>query len=355
MTLYKRVDGRIRDDVFTTAIPPDYIVSPLNRFSFTGSALQLERDNVEDVRALVDLSGPCAIEVTADYTPTETGDTGGLLLFASASQTSEFLEYVDESIVQTVSRWRTKSVNGKDWDFFADNGSGFSFVDSVLEFQAKKAGVVLKKGNGAGFVPLQLRRVTITTSDTLLVANASNGMTVELLNESSTVVASTVSQNGMASLLMPNLLVTGKLRIKNGATLIEEVAGTFAGGDRYDVGSALRIVKDSVTKEEFSIADLTDLGAMVNGVLEKKLFLFNPSGASAVNVNLSIIAYSSAFGHQWADLAKDNSGAPGAYGDLITYTSVAGNAVIPFWIRVTQGTGYTGFDPLRFTLELQHV
>lgn len=355
MTLYKRLDGRIRDDSFTTAVPSGYVVSPLTRYELTGTALKMNRDSVDDVRVLVDLPGPCAIEVTANYTPSEVGDSGGLILFADAGKTSEFLEQVDNGVAQTVSRWRTKSDDGKDWDFYADSGSGFNFIDSVLEFEPKKVGVVLKKGNGAGFVPLLLQRITITASDTLIVANVSAGMTVELLDESNAVVVSASPQNSVVSLLLPRLLVTGKLRIKNGSTLIEEVSGTFAGGDRYDVGSALKIIKDPTTKEEFSVTDLTDIGVMTNGVLTKKLYLYNPSGAAANNVNLLITAYNALFGYQWADVAKDVSGVAGAYGDIISYTTIAGNASVAFWLRVVQGSDYTGLDPLRFYLELQHV
>lgn len=355
MSLFKRIDGRVRDDVFTNTIPSGYIVSPLNRFSLTGTALELQHDNLDDVLVLVDITGACAVEVTADYTPTEVNDNGGLILFNNATQTSEFLERVDAATAQTVSRWRTKSTNGKDWDFYADSGNGFNFIDSALEFTPKKAGVVLKKGTGAGFVPLSLKRITITTGDTLLVGNVTDGQTVELLDDKNAVVASSVVVNGLASLMMPRLLVTGKLRVKSGSTVVEELSGTFAGGDRYDGGASLKIVKDATTKEELSVTDLSDLGLMVNGVLQKKLYLYNPSSTAALSVNVSIAAYTTAFGYQWADVAKDASGSADTYGDVINYPSVAAGATVAFWIRVVQGSDYSGLDPLKFNIELQHA
>lgn len=355
MSLFKRIDGRVRDDVFTNTIPNGYIVSPLNRFSMTGSALELQHDNLDDSFILVDIPGACAIEISADYTPTETNDSGGLILFGNAVQTSEFLERADASTTQKVARWRTKSMNGKDWDFYADSGNGFNFIDSSLEFAPKKAGVVLKKGTGAGFVSLSLKRITITASDSILVGNLGDGQIVELIDETNAVAASSVVVNGLASLMMPRLIISGKLRVKNGNTLVEEISGTFAGGDRYDGGASLKIIKDVTTKEELSVTDLSDLGLMINGVLQKKMYVYNPSSTAALSVNVSIVSYATAFGHQWADVAKDVNGIAGTYSDTINHTSIAPGASIPFWIRVTQGSDYSGLDPLKLNIEIQHA
>lgn len=355
MTLYKRIDGRIRDDVFSTTIPPGYIISPLNRYSFTGTALQLQHDNLDDVRVLVDIAGPCAVEITADYTPTVASDTGGLILFSDSAKTAEFLERSDTSINQTVSRWRVMSANGSDWDFYSDSGNGFNFIDSTLGFTPKKIGTVLKKGNGTGFLPLNLKRITMTLSDRLLVVNVGDGMTVELLDDTNTLVTSAIALNGVVSLVMPRLLIQGKIRIKNGSTIVEEVSGLFAGGDRYDSGSTLKILVDATTKEELKTTDLTDIGLMLNGILQKKLYLYNPSSTAALNATIAIDAYNSKFGYQWADIARDVSGSAGTYVDEINYTTLTAGQIIPFWLRVVQASDYDGFDPLQFVLDLQHV
>ncbi|WP_218274852.1 hypothetical protein, partial [Pseudomonas sp. GP01-A3] len=55
--------------------------SPPGRYSIQNGGLQLEHDNNEDTLALVTINEPCAIEITADYNPTETTDKGGLILF----------------------------------------------------------------------------------------------------------------------------------------------------------------------------------------------------------------------------------------------------------------------------------
>lgn len=355
MTLYKRIDGRIRDDVFSNTIPPGYIISPLNRYSFTGTALQLQHDNLDDVRVMVDLTGPCAVEITADYNPTVASDTGGLILFSDSTRTAEFLERADTTISQTVSRWRVSSGNGVDWDFYSDSGNGFNFIDSTLGFTPKKIGAVLKKGNGAGFLPLNLKRITMTLSDRLLVANVADGLTVELLDDTNALVTSAIALNGVVSLVMPHLLVQGKIRVKNGNSVVEEVSGLFAGGDRYDSGSTLKILTDATTKEELKTTDLTDIGLMLNGILQKKLYLYNPSSTIALNATISIDAYNSMFGYQWADIARDVSGNAGTYVDEINYSTLAAGQIIPFWLRVVQASDYDGFDPLQFVLDLQHV
>lgn len=355
MSLYKRIDGRIRDDVFTNTIPAGYIVSPLNRYTLTGSALQLQHDNIEDVRVLTDVPGICAIEITTDYTPKETGDAGGLILFRDAESTAEFLERSDSSTTQTVARWRAVSNQTNDWDFYSDSGGGFNFTDSLIGFIPKKIGIVLKKGIGNGYVPMDLKRITITAGDRLTVANLTDGVTVELLDEANAILASSIAYKGVVSLAMSRLLVQGKLRIKNGTTVVEELSALFAGGDRYDSGANLKIIVDPTTKEELSRTELTDLGQMTNGILQKKYYLYNPTTSTALNATVAIQAYSDKFGWQWADIARDMSNTPGTYYDEINYPSVAAGAVIPFWIRVVQSSGYDGFDPLKFIFDLSHI
>ncbi|WP_248499809.1 hypothetical protein [Staphylococcus aureus] len=355
MTLHLRETGLIRDDTYAGGLPSGYVSSPAGRVLLDSGNLRLDHDNNEDTRVLAPISGACAVEVLADYTPTEQNDNGGLVLFAASDSVVEFLEKPDASVTTNVSRWKTRSLNGKDWDLFADSGTGYSFVDTAAEFVPTKVGAVLKKGTGAGFVPLKLQRITITKSDVLSIGNLSAGLTVELLDASNAVVASVTTTSNTATLNMPSLVVTGKLRIKNGATVTMEVSATFYGGDRYDSGSTLKIVLDNVTKPELSTTTLTDIGLMASGQLVKKLYIYNPGGAPVNSVTLTVVQWAAKFGYQWVDVALDVSGAPGTYGDVISYTSIAAGAVIPFWIRVTQGNDYDGFEALQYALDLAHV
>lgn len=355
MTLYLRETGLIRNDTFAGGIPAGYVVSPSNRVTGQSGKLRLDHDNIEDTRALVSITGACAVEIVADYTPLEANDEGGLILFANSTEVVEFVEQQTNAVSTTVSKWKTRSANGKDWDLFADSGTGYSFVDTAAEFVPTKIGAVLKKGTASGFVPLLLERLTITKSDTITVGNLAAGLTVELLDASNAVVASTTTTGTTATLLMANLIVTGKLRVKNGSTVMLEVSGTFYGGDRYDSGSTMKIVLDDVTRPELSTTSLTDIGLMGNGKLERKLYLYNPGGTPVSSVTLLVEQYNAKFGYQWVDIALDVSGKAGTYADFISYTSIAAGATVPFWIRVTQGTDYQGLDPLEYALNLSHV
>lgn len=355
MTLHLRESGLIRSDTYAGGIPSGYVVSPAGRVVIDAGNLRMDHDNSDDTRVLAPISGACAVEIIADYTPTEQGDTGGLLLFAASDSVVEFLEQAEATVPTTVSRWRTRSLNGKDWDLFADSGSGYSFVDTAAEFVPTKIGVVLKKGTGSGFVPIRLQQLLVTKSDVLTIGNLGTGLTVELLNASNVVVASTTTVTNTASLSMPSLAVTGKLRIKSGSTVTMEVSGTFYGGDRYDSGATLKIVLDNVTKPELSPTTLTDIGLMSNGELVKKLYIYNPGGTNVSSVTLTVAQWGAKFGYQWVDVALDVSGAPGSYSDAISYTSIAAGAVVPFWIRIKQGNDYDGFEPLQYALDLAHI
>jgi hypothetical protein len=355
MTLHLRESGLIRNDTYAGGVPSGYVVSPAGRVLLDSGNLRMDHDNNEDVRVLAPISGACAVEVIADYTPTEQNDSGGILLFAASDSVVEFLEQPEATVATTVSRWRTRSLNGKDWDLFADSGAGYSFVDTAAEFVPVKIGAVLKKGTGSGFVPINLQQILVTKSDVLSIGNLGAGLTAELLNVSNEVVASTTTVSNTANLAMPSLAVTGKLRIKNGTTVTMEVSGTFYGGDRYDSGSTLKIVLDNVTKPELSTTTLTDVGLMSNGQLVKKLYIYNPGGTNVSSVTLTVAQWGAKFGYQWVDVALDVSGSPGAYSDAISYTSIAAGASVAFWIRIKQGTDYDGFEPLQYALDLAHI
>lgn len=355
MSLYLRESGLFRNDTFGSGLPAAYVAAPVSRVSVAGGRLRLDHDANDDTLVLAPLPGACAVEVKADYTPTEENDQGGLVLYQNADNKIEFLERVDSNVTTNVSRWRAVSTDGKTWDLFADSGSGFQFVDMAAEFVPNKVGAVLKKGTASGYVPLFLERLTITKSSFLTVGNLANGLTVELLDASNVVVTTAQVLASKALVPMPSLHVSGSLRVKNGGTVVDTISGEFYGGDRYDSGSSLKIVKDNVTLEELSRTDLSDVGTMTNGQLLKKLYIHNPTAAPVSSVSVLIEQWNAKFGYQWADVAKDVSGAPGTWGDVISYTSVPANSTTAFWLRVEQQTGYTGLDPLELSIGLQHV
>lgn len=355
MSLYLRESGLIRNDTFGVGLPAAYVATPVSRVATDAGRLRLDHDTNEDTLVLATLPGACAIEIKADYTPTIENDQGGLVLYQNADNKVEFLERTDTNVGTNIARWRAVSGDGKTWDLFADSGSGFQFTDMVSEFIPNKVGAVLKKGTASGYVKLFLERLTITKSAILTVGNLANGFTVELLDASNAVVATAQVVSSKALVPMPSLHVNGSLQVKNGGTTVDTISGEFYGGDRYDSGSSLKIVKDNVTLEELSRTDLSDVGTMTNGQLLKKLYIHNPTAAPVSSISVLIEQWNAKFGYQWADVAKDVSGVPGTWGDVITYTSVPANSSTAFWLRVEQQPGYTEIDPLELSIGLQHV
>lgn len=355
--LYKREDGKIRDDSFTTgALPPDWIITPSGSFSLSERPgyLRILRDATKDILALFPVpSSSFAIEIEAEYSPIEAADNGGLLLFRDSEQKVEFLEIFTDETATDVSRWRAV---GKDsvFDLYSDSGNGMEFVDSAV-IEPLKAGIILKKGDAPGFVPLDVHRVIVTTSDTLIVGNLQDGMIVELMDTGGEVRTSAIARGGVASLKMPTLRFDGKLVLRQGSSILEEVTNTFYGGDRYDRGTSLKIVTDDITKTELSVIEPTDLGLMINGVLLKKLWVYNPEPVYVSTVSIEVVQWGSKFGYQWVDIAEDVNGSPGTFGDSITIPLIAPGGLVPFYVRVTQGSNYDGFEPLYFGFDLKHI
>jgi hypothetical protein len=354
--LYKREDGKIRDDSFTTgALPNDWIITPNSSFSLSERPgyLRILRDATKDILALFPVPSSFAIEIEADYHPTEAADNGGLLLFRDSEQKVEFLEMYTNETATDVSRWRAVGENSV-FDLYSDSGNSMEFIDSAA-IEPVKAGIILKKGDAPGFVPLDVQRVIVTTSDTLTVGNLQDGMTVELVDTGGNVHASVVASGGAAALKMPTLRFDGKLVLRQGSSILEEVSNVFYGGDRYDRGTSLKIVTDEITKTELSVTAPTDLGLMINGVLLKKLWVYNPEPVYVSTVSIDVVQWSSKFGYQWVDIADDVNGSPGTFGDSITIPLIAPGGLVPFYVRVTQGSNYDGFEPLYFGFDLKHI
>jgi hypothetical protein len=55
------------------------------------------------------------------------------------------------------------------------------------------------------------------------------------------------------------------------------------------------------------------------------------------------------------DIALDVSGNPSTYQDTtLSIASLAANSEIFFWVKVTKGNDYMGFEPLQFNIHLEH-
>jgi hypothetical protein len=353
--LYKREDGKIRDDSFNASIPQDWIITPSGYYSLSERPgyLRMKRHATKDVLALFPVPPSFALEIEAEYFPTQAADNGGLILFRDSEQNAEFLEVHTDDVASDVVRWRAVGRNTL-FDFYSDSGEGMEFIDSVT-LEPLKAGIVLKKGQAPDFVPLDVKRVVLTTSDTMLVGNLPDGAIAELVDVDGNIQASSVASGGVAAIKMPILRFDGKLVVRQGQSILGEVTNVFYGGDRYDKGSSLTIVTDENTKTELSVTSPTDLGLMVNGVLLKKLWVYNPEPFAVTTVSIDVVQWNSKFGYQWVDIANDVNGNPGTFSDSINIPFVGPGALVPFYVRVTQGTDYDGLEPLYFGFDLKHM
>ncbi|ANB66148.1 hypothetical protein GFC29_3814 (plasmid) [Anoxybacillus sp. B7M1] len=353
--LYKREDGKIRDDTFSGSIPLDWIITPSGYYSISERPgyLRMKHHATKDALAVFPVPPSFALEIEAEYFPTQAADTGGLILYRDSEQSAEFLEVYTDDTSSDVTRWRAIGQNNV-FDLYSDSGEGIEFVDSV-SIAPVKAGIVLKKGQAAGFVPLDVKRVVVTTSDTLIVGNLPDGAVAQLLSTDGQVQATSIASGGVAAIKMPLLRFDGRLVVKQGSSVLGDITNVFYGGDRYDKGSSVSIVTDPNTKAELSVTSPTDLGLMVNGVLLKQLWVYNPEPFAVTTVSIDVVQWNSKFGYQWADIANDVNGSPGTFSDSINISLISPGATVPFYVRITQGTDYDGLEPLYFGFDLKHM
>jgi hypothetical protein len=351
MTLYEVSSGLIFIDDFTS-LDSRWIASPVGSYSLTDRPgfFRMKHHLTQDTLLLASIpENVIAFEVHADYTPTVDGDQGGVVIWNTSEEKIEFLEKIDAERTTSQKNWMVLK-DGTDLRFFSDEGNGYDFVDSDV-MEATRFGVVLKRGTSTSFTDLDVDKVIVTRGNLLTVTNLVQGQKVQLLDSLGNVIVETPVIEGSAiQLRLPKLQIEGTLQILDSSdVLIDDIGGTFYGGDVYSIGTDIEIRKGTT---ELSKTEQTDLGDMIAGVLETQLNVYNPSIVSALNVNLAIAQYSSKFGWEWADIAPDVGGVAGAYGEMITIPELLPGQSIDFWIKVTKGTGYTGLEPLQFNIHL---
>jgi hypothetical protein len=353
-SLYKIESGLLFIDDFNS-INSKWTVSPLNAYSITERPgfLRMKHDVGYDTLVLTDIPSDeeVAIEVFADYSPTEPGDEGGIIVWKNASEKIEFLEKFDSGSSIDYTSWLAVK-NGTDWRFFSDYGNGYVFIDSDV-IDANKFGMVLKRGNNGNFVNLDVDKVIVTKGNKVTIMNVQLGCKVALLDNNGVEISSDYATLYPAvQLTLPTLEFNGTIVVYDETnTELCRIDATFHGGDVYSIGSNLEVRFNGT---ELSKNSQTDIGTLISGLLEVQMEIHNPSPTAVYNVQISISQYLDKFGWTWVDIALDNGGSPGVYGDSISISQINAGETIPFWVKVVKGTDYVGFEPLQFNINVTH-
>ncbi|EJP81447.1 hypothetical protein [Bacillus cereus] len=350
VSLYEKESGKIFVDDFDS-VNPKWLMSPSNSFNdaIKKGFLRMNHSADKDVMLLIDKpQSNFAIQVIADYAPTKEGDEGGLLIYQNEKNKVEFLESYSSNSSQSNKEWMAICKEDQ-WDFYTKTDTFFDYADND-SLAAKRIGVVLKRGTAEEFVPLDINKIIMTTSNMLRLRQLYENYKVVLKDTADNILSTNivaVAHTGI-DILLPSLEFEGIIEIYDEENeLIAKKQATFYGGDMYCMGSSLQIKMNS---EELNTTDPTNLGYMVNNERIVKMTIVNDNIGAATNIKLSIQQYMEKVGYTWALISLDGT----SYSNEIQIDSVTAQSTRDFWVKIVKDTNFLAFEPIYFNIHLKH-
>ncbi|HDR6820862.1 TPA: hypothetical protein QCV77_004417 [Bacillus thuringiensis] len=350
VSLYEKESGRIFVDDFDS-VNPKWLMSPSNAFNsaIKKGFLRMNHSADKDVMLLIDKpQSNFAIQVIADYAPAKEGDEGGLLIYQNEKNKVEFLESYSANSSQSNKEWMAICKEDQ-WDFYTKTDTFFDYADND-SLAAKRIGVVLKRGTAEGFVPLDINKIIMTTSNMLRLRQLYENYKVVLKDTADNILSTNIvaaAHTGI-DILLPSLEFEGIIEIYDEDNeLLANKQATFYGGDMYCMGSSLQIKMNS---EELNTTDPTNLGYMLNNERIVKMTIVNENIGAATNIKLSIEQYMEKVGYTWALISLDGTN----YSNEIQIDSVAAQDTRDFWVKVVKDTNFLAFEPIYFNIHLKH-
>ncbi|MCA1042906.1 hypothetical protein [Bacillus toyonensis] len=350
VSLYEKESGKIFVDDFDS-VNPKWLMSPSNSFNnaIKKGFLRMNHSADKDVMLLIDKpQSDFAIQVIADYAPTKEGDEGGLLIYQNEKNKVEFLESYSANGSQSNKEWMAICKEDQ-WDFYTKTDTFFDYADND-SLAAKRIGVVLKRGTAEEFVPLDINKIIMTTSNMLRLRQLYENYKVVLKDTADNILSTNIvaaAHTGI-DILLPSLEFEGIIEIYDAENeLIAKKQANFYGGDMYCMGSSLQIKMNSA---ELNTTDPTNLGYMVNNERIIKMTIVNDNIGAATNIKLSIQQYMEKVGYTWALISLDGIN----YLNEIQIDSVAAQSTRDFWVKVVKDTNFLAFEPIYFNVHLKH-
>ncbi|MGG4306725.1 hypothetical protein ABEW59_28855 [Bacillus wiedmannii] len=350
VSLYEKESGKIFVDDFDS-INPKWLISPSIAFNnaVKKGFLRMNHADNKDVMLLIDKpQSNFAIQVIADYAPTKEGDEGGLLIYQNEKNKVEFLESYSANSSQSNKEWMAICKEDQ-WDFYTKTDTFFDYADND-SLAAKRIGVVLKRGTAEGFIPLDINKIIMTTSNMLRLRQLYENYKVVLKDTADNILSTNIvaaAHTGI-DILLPSLEFEGIIEIYDEENeLLAKKQATFYGGDMYCMGSSLQIKMNS---EELNTTDPTNLGYMLNNEQIVKMTIVNDNIGAATNIKLFIEQYMEKVGYTWALISLDGTN----YSNEIQIDSVAAQDTRDFWVKVVKDTNFLAFEPIYFNIHLKH-
>ncbi|WP_242253685.1 hypothetical protein [Bacillus cereus group sp. BfR-BA-01403] len=350
VSLYEKESGKIFVDNFDF-VNPKWLMSLSSAFNnaIKKGFLRMNHSADKDVMLLIDKpQGNFAIQVIADYAPTIEGDKGGLLLYQNEKNKVEFLESYAVNSSQSHKEWMAICKEDQ-WDFYTKTDIFFDYANKD-SLSAERVGVVLKRGTEEGFVPLDINKIIMTTSNMLRLRQLYENYKIVLKDTADNTLSTNIVATAHTGIdiLLPSLEFEGIVEIYDEENeLLAKKQATFYGGDMYCMGSSLQIKMNS---EELNTTDPTNLGYMVNNERIVKMTIVNDNIGAATNIKLSIQQYMEKVGYTWALISLDGT----SYLNEIQIDSVAAQSTRDFWVKVVKDTNFLVFEPIYFNVHLKH-
>ncbi|MES5869081.1 hypothetical protein [Bacillus cereus group sp. RP32] len=350
VSLYEKESGKIFVNDFDS-LNPKWLMSPFTAFNnvVKPGFLRMNHSADKDVLLLIDKpQSNFAIQVIADYAPTKEGDEGGLLIYQNEKNRVEFLESYSANSSQSNTEWMAICKEDQ-WDFYIKTDTFFDYANND-SLSAERIGVVLKRGTAEGFVPLDINKIIMTTSNMLRLRQLYENYKVVLKDTADNILSTNIvaaAHTGI-DILLPSLEFEGIIEIYDEENeLLAKKQGTFYGGDMYCMGSSLQIKMNS---EELNTTDPTNLGYMLNNERIVKMTIVNDNIGAATNIKLSIQQYMKKVGYTWALISLDGTN----YLNEIQIDSIAAQSTRDFWVKVVKDTNFLTFEPIYFNVHLKH-
>ncbi|HDX9646710.1 TPA: hypothetical protein ROY02_003010 [Bacillus cereus] len=350
VSLYEKESGKIFVDNFDF-VNPKWLMSLSSAFNnaIKKGFLRMNHSADKDVMLLIDKpQGNFAIQVIADYAPTKDGDEGGLLLYQNEKNKVEFLESYAANSSQSNKEWLAICKEDQ-WDFYTKTDTFFDYANKD-SLSAERVGVVLKRGTAEGFVPLDINKIIMTTSNMLRLRQLYENYKVILKDTADNILSTNIvaaAHTGI-EILLPSLEFEGIVEIYDEENeLLAKKQSTFYGGDMYCMGSSLQIKMNS---EELNTTDPTNLGYIVNNERIVKMTIVNDNIGAATNIKLSIQQYMEKIGYTWARISLDGTN----YLNEIQIDSIAAQSTREFWVKVVKETNLLAFELIYFNIHLIH-
>lgn len=340
----KRSSGLVFDEAFNINT---WDLSNSSNVSVKDGALFLLHGSSDTV-ALRDIPAEANFfEAIVDYTPTLSGDAGGLVLRKNTDEYVEMLEVKDlmQADLENIKVIR----NGAQYDLYMYRNENFEFIDSVVA-DFLKFGFVAKAGDSS-YEVFKVNRFMAAKNNEIRITGLQEGLVVQLVTDKQT-LSTTADVTGTAMIKLEHVEITGTLQyLDRDGNIVYSLTNKFIGGDEYYIGSQLVIRQAS---KNLSTSSINNVGSIQSEKLELQLEVYNPTTLTIQNIRLAIRQYIQDEGYTWTRISIDNNGLPGEYADLLTINSIDGGASQLFWIKLEKPESSTSTENLYFNIDLMH-